>query len=58
MSLEQSHVLAGSTLQDLGEAGNILTYSTSHKRFAGLNMAGEFALVDNGIGVLRHDEDV
>lgn len=47
-----------SRLQGLHEADNILTYSTSHKRLAGLDVAGEFALVDHGVGVLRHDEDI
>jgi hypothetical protein len=31
-----------------------MTYSTSHEGLAGLDVAGELALVGNGIRVLRH----
>jgi hypothetical protein len=31
------------------------TYTTLHKRLAGLDVSGKLALVGNGIGVLAHD---
>jgi hypothetical protein len=46
--------MAEVVLNAFASSTEYVTYSASHEGLAGLDVAGEFALVGNSVGILRH----